>query len=441
MKVIYSGEARVKRILPINNISNPRRITCLIEKKVKTGFLLFNLLTRNIVFLKHDEYHTFFSSNYAIENYFTVEATFDEYKTIKTIKSILYKADNDVRCVSDFKFIVFTTLDCNAHCTYCFENGFKNKEYMSNSTALQVAKYITQLANKKKVNITWFGGEPLLNQNAINIICNYLLENNIEFESFVFTNGYLIDENFINHSLTLWNTKGIEVTLDGDEKTYNKVKNFEDKNAFSVVLSNLRKTLSAGLKIIIRINLSLENYDNLLCLLDNLKTIFVDMQNISLHIEKIYTKKQGACLTNSQKVVDNLEIKYREFIELAENKGYSIEINTSWKSLKVTNCYADRAGGRVIFPNGTVGVCEHYINNFLVDSVFKYNFDNKKQSIFCSRMNEIAACSKCILFAECLRMKNCDFHRDTCTEEYKNTILWRINRNLYDEYIRMREND
>lgn len=436
MKEISCGEFRVKAILPKNKVVNPRKICCLVENKIEAGYILFNLLTRNIVFLSNEEYSSFFSSEYAIENYFTVDENFNEHNTIKSTRNILYKIDNDNRFITDYKYVIFTTLDCNARCSYCFENGFKSKKYMSKSTALKVARYIAERANGKKVNITWFGGEPLLNREVINTISNYLLEHNIEFESFFFTNGYLIDDDFIYQAKKNWNLKAIEVTIDGTKQIYNRIKNFTDQNAFAVVTNNLLKVSKAEINVIIRINLCLENYNVMVKLLDELRLVFGTSNNISLHIEKLYLKKQGICDLNLHTIVDQLEIKYREFIELAEKKGIKLKIDESWKCLKVSNCYADRAGGNVIFPNGTIGMCEHYIDDFIVGDVCNDVYNHVKQTEFRNRMIELEDCSKCFLYSDCLRMKNCDFHHDICSSERRKTLLWRISRNLYQEYVK-----
>lgn len=439
MKEISCGEIRVKKILPINKVVNPRKIRSIIEKQTEDGVIVFNLLTRNIVFLQYEEYDSFYSSKYAIENFFTVEESFNEYKTIKTIREMLYKLDNDIRFVKECKYVIFTTLDCNAHCYYCFENGFKCPQYMCEDTAIKVAQHIVEQSNNKKVNITWFGGEPLLNKKVMDIISYYLLEHNIEFESFIFTNGYLIDDSFLYKSKKRWNIKTVEVTLDGTEKVYNKVKNIPDTNAFAVVINNLLQTSKVGIKTIIRINLSLDNYEEMIKLLDELRVVFSHSKNVSLHIEKMYLKKQGICALKYQTITDQLEIKYRKFIELAEDRGFLIETDKSWKCLKVSNCYADRAGGYVIFPNGTVGMCEHYIDNFVIGDIYTANYNFAKQLKFRSRMKELSDCSKCFLYSDCLRMKNCDFHHDICTEEHKKTLIWRINRNLHQEYIKGNE--
>ena len=421
------------KLLPVNKVQLPRKIKYLVEIPILNGIVLFNLLTRNIVLLGKPEYDSFFTSEYALNNYYTVDVHFNEYNTVKIIRKILNQLDNDNRLVKDHKYIIFTTLDCNAHCPYCFENGFKNNTTMDNQIATQVADWIVKHSGGKKVTLTWFGGEPLLNREAITTISDCLAVQNIDFRGYIFTNGYLIDNDFVARATTNWKIDGVEITLDGTEDIYNKIKNFEDKNAFAVVLGNLLTISNAGLKVIIRINLSTQNYTNMLLLLDLLKSKLNISSNISLHVEKMYFKTQGKYNHYDLNEFDQLEKIYRLFIDEAEAKGYIIEINALYKKLKSCNCYADRAGGYVIFPNGSIGLCEHYINDFVVGNIYTDTCNMEIARRFRTRLEDLEECFQCQFYTECLRMEKCDFHHNFCSQEHKKTILWKIARELHRE--------
>lgn len=69
--------------------------------------------------------------------------------------------------------IIAPTLECNAHCFYCFENGFK-KGKMSIETADRLVDYLQEHWNGEKLGITWFGGEPLLAADIIDRIIDKL---------------------------------------------------------------------------------------------------------------------------------------------------------------------------------------------------------------------------------------------------------------------------
>ena len=57
------------------------------------------------------------------------------------------------------------TLDCNYACHYCFEKT--KKSYADSGTCNAIAKYINKHLKSKSLQVTWFGGEPLLALNEM----------------------------------------------------------------------------------------------------------------------------------------------------------------------------------------------------------------------------------------------------------------------------------
>lgn len=53
------------------------------------------------------------------------------------------------------------TMDCCFRCHYCFEK-YKEKIYMSHDVMDAIVKYISSFKDLNNINITWFGGEPLM---------------------------------------------------------------------------------------------------------------------------------------------------------------------------------------------------------------------------------------------------------------------------------------
>lgn len=59
-----------------------------------------------------------------------------------------------------YNITIAPTMDCNFHCYYCFETPTKG--LISNETIRRISKYISETKDASVVNLTWFGGEPLL---------------------------------------------------------------------------------------------------------------------------------------------------------------------------------------------------------------------------------------------------------------------------------------
>lgn len=130
------------------------------------------------------------------------------------------------------------TMDCNYHCFYCFESN--TKAYISEETMRRIAKYLSGLDGACVINLTWFGGEPLLaKEQMIRLTEQIDLKENTILNSSIITNGYYLDKDFINLLPDIY-VKDVQLSLDGLYENYNKVKFMnQDKNCFSRILDNI----------------------------------------------------------------------------------------------------------------------------------------------------------------------------------------------------------
>ncbi len=63
----------------------------------------------------------------------------------------------------DFGVVIAPTMDCNARCFYCYELDTRSKFYMDEKTEKRLIEYIvSSLGGKKRLWVSWFGGEPFL---------------------------------------------------------------------------------------------------------------------------------------------------------------------------------------------------------------------------------------------------------------------------------------
>ncbi len=88
------------------------------------------------------------------------------------------------------------TEDCNFRCSYCYEdhrNGVMNID-----TAASIVKYVAKNISKyTEVHVVWFGGEPLMSKNTMEIII-YISDELIKicscarkrYSADMITNGY-----------------------------------------------------------------------------------------------------------------------------------------------------------------------------------------------------------------------------------------------------------
>lgn len=137
---------------------------------------------------------------------------------------------------------LFLTENCNLRCEYCFV-----KEMRANSISLEIAKaainfLVFYSGQKKDLNITFFGGEPLLEIEKIIDLINYCDTIEIESKSKKFnhamtTNGTLLTEDILKR---IQGRLLILLSIDGDEETHDKYrKNINGKGSFQSVISKL----------------------------------------------------------------------------------------------------------------------------------------------------------------------------------------------------------
>ncbi len=159
---------------------------------------------------------------------------------------------------------ISTTLDCNLHCPYCFEEGHKRDVYLSKEGCDKIITFV-KTKGKKGARIIWFGGEPMLNHKAISYITKALIKEGINFNSSIISNGTIMPEDFVRQIDSL-KIDSVQVTLDGNEFSHNRKRFFaSQQGTYRIILKNIRNLLeNTNAKVIIKFNLDTENINSYL---------------------------------------------------------------------------------------------------------------------------------------------------------------------------------
>lgn len=162
-----------------------------------------------------------------------------------------------------FSVTINTTYDCNFDCEYCHQSHLSS----TNVTDETIDKIITIIEQKyqevgfKKLELSLFGGEPLLNFSGVYSIVSKVktlsARLNFKLSLFITTNGSLITDK-VTELLDGVRTT-FQITLDGNRERHNKTRPFRNsKPTYDLILSNVDKILN---KLpMARINLR-SNYD------------------------------------------------------------------------------------------------------------------------------------------------------------------------------------
>lgn len=153
--------------------------------------------------------------------------------------------------ISSVQQLVFEVTDsCNLNCTYCAYGDLydvldaRNANNIDPNKAIKLLNYILDIKKryrKDKLDIGFFGGEPLLNMKFIMKVVSTIKESdygkNIDIKYHLTTNGLLVDK-YIDFFVE--NKFDITISLDGNERNQSyRVFPKTHNNSFNKVISNV----------------------------------------------------------------------------------------------------------------------------------------------------------------------------------------------------------
>lgn len=314
------------------------------------------------------------------------------------------------------KYTIFTTMNCNAKCEYCFQHGGNNTQ-MTWEVARDTANYIMSHANPKEyVEIGWFGGEPLVNKNAINYISNRLRNNNFPLRSSLSSNGDLF--NLVTDAeIYLWNLKKVQLTVDIPGEEYSKVKGLPE-GAYERLKASVQRMFDLGIRAQIRVHYHPEyGLDVAKSIVDDFKTY----SNVMMYPAMLYD--------NESETKHTLE----DYMNLADLESYMVSSGVlSFNPATIgrpTNCMADDAGIRCIRVDGSFTACEHFYEGEQYGTINADDYDWTLHKKWSAKRKFTNKCYDCPLFPVCEIIDNCP-SVGRCEDGYKVFRIEQIRRAL-----------
>jgi len=333
--------------------------------------IIFNTFSGAIVSMSSTEYSRFMDLSLCTDS---------ELETFHSVGLIIPKS-NDTKRVIDFNraagvfsnkkhtYAILTTTECNARCFYCYEKGTPHYN-MNIDVADKVSNFISsKSAEKSKIDVQWFGGEPLLNPTVIDrIVCN-LQQLSITPSYSMITNGLLFDEKMLQHSLkNNWAIERVQITLDGDKKEYENRKQYVNvSNAFERVIENISGLLKQSINVSVRLNYDVNNVDSIIRVIDTLGERFSAYKNFKCYVYPLFDIHEKTELEQLEANKTLLKLW-----NILKNKNlYKVNLPL----YRQTNCYACNANSFVIHPSGDLFKCSMDLENKVgnVDSVIDKN--------------------------------------------------------------------
>lgn len=170
-----------------------------------------------------------------------------------TERKALNRFFHDVReDTSELRVTLLTTLQCNFACDYCFQGDHgdynAHAEKMSMATAHRLCEWLEMKLDElgsSQFSLTFFGGEPLLNQPVMFETAERLWratqDRGVEMRTNVITNGLLLTPEVVDR-LEPFGLDGFKITLDGDPKTHDRMRPLRGgQGTFDRIIENVRR--------------------------------------------------------------------------------------------------------------------------------------------------------------------------------------------------------
>ncbi len=448
MKTILAAKDNIVKLWgrPQPKDTDYRLMKYLLRVEVEDGILLHNVVTGHLIHLTPEEAKALdhlpsrltASMQELISDHFLVPLDFDEYRSVRQLRTIFQMQDR-----GDWinHYVILPTTFCNAHCFYCYESDYP-RVHMTEETANKLIDFIDNHRKGKYIMINWFGGEPLVGMDRIDQICQGLKDRDIKYTSSMISNGYLFDKEVVEKAVNLWKLERVQITLDGTEDTYNRVKSYANvsDNPFQRVISNIDILSSKKVLVNIRLNVDYYNKDDIRDLIEELGKRYSDNQYVTVYLSMLFND-QG---------YEPVKHSYDDTIALMDiNSDYTErlkELNVAFDNLKnlhlmATQCMADNPHSIMIQPDGSFCRCEHENVHDSYGSIENGILDPKKLSVWKETVELSSECPDCALYPACYHLKKCVNNDLPCNEKFRVNSQKKQSERVLFMYVRNREGE
>jgi uncharacterized protein len=276
---------------------------------------------------------------------YLVGLEYDEVEKIIELK----KHEIDSHKVLDI--VISPTYKCNFRCTYCYVN-FNDDEFAGSDTANILSFIENNIDSFKQINITWFGGEPLLCMNTIEFMTGEIetirRRHHAKVLYFMTTNGFLLNSTTLERLVGL----GIHyyhITIDGCKESHDKLRvTSERAGTYDIIIKNLITALDKYNNIFftLRVNVNMETVEKVDDLL-----YFIPLRyrsRIQLNITPI--------IIEGKLIEKSLYRKINILLESAYQEGYQY-YNQIIPLQRNAFCNADKKYNFQFGPNNQVYKC------------------------------------------------------------------------------------
>lgn len=349
--------------------------------------------------------------NELVKGGFLTDDSFDELAILQ------HRINVNRYATSCLSLTIAPTSACNFRCIYCYEKGSENQSTMTVETQNALVAFVEDKAKYiKKLNITWYGGEPLLAMDIITSLSVRFMElakkYKLDYSAAIITNGYLMTLETA-HQLVKLGITSCQITLDGCEKNHNnKRPHMSGSGTFQQIISNVISLDNLPeLKTSLRINIDKNNLSAAHELNALLKSNQVN--NILVYISPIRNSNDCHPLSDCMSKEEFFEFEFEKI--LAEKND--LKIMKKYPKLRGNVCCADAVGAYVIAADGEIYKCWSDIGrkNLSIGNICNKSWDIMNEILYIKYdPTQDRKCRSCKFLPIC--MGGCPF--DVRTEKY-----------------------
>lgn len=367
------------------------------ETRSESGYFIYNTMYNSLVRLNEKEYLQYENLEFQDaclqdELYrlgILMEPEIDELEIYHKYTEFMVKHQE-----GGIHLTVTPTMECNARCFYCYESGVRHGR-MKNLDVDKIIQWLSKMNVEKGLKLTWFGGEPLMNQEWMDYFSKALKDAGIEYSSFMITNGSKIQDGVIDKMINDWKISSVQISMDGEEEEYYRRKKYmeQDETLYFSLLKNIKKMSKRGISVQIRINVDSDNLESVCLLIDDLEYLFYKNENVTFYPSFLTGNKKR--LSEDEKVKIILEILKR-----VKNPDKLPVGEYMYSYPKVQACFYYNKNAFSIDANGDIFICEHMLGRKeLAIGNVNQEFDIKRNYRETSGKRE--ECQKCVFLPKC----------------------------------------
>lgn len=339
----------------------------ILSKSDKYGYLLYNTMSQ--IFLQIDKeqigawedlkrnpdsYKDYQFANFLLSSRIIVERKEDDLNVY--LADVLKNKYNS----ADMALTILPTRGCNFGCIYCYERE-RPMVTMNESTEEAIVKFVKSNKQLRRLNVTWYGGEPLIKFDSICRLSKAFLSLGVEYSAKMVTNGYLLtpDKADMMADIAMAN---LQITLDGPEPVHDARRPLlGDQPTYRTIMENLKYLLKVNptIYIDIRTNIDRRNMQQYADFYDSFKKEINDAR-VNLYPGFVSDLLSSECVSPEHNISEG---GYKAQFALDLFDRYGIEIKSFLPKFRRHSCVATKYFAFVIGPEGEIYKCWRMVGN------------------------------------------------------------------------------